>query len=80
MGLAGTSGWRKDMETSNVWTIINTELQKHQIKRNGKFPFLFLCQFWCKFSMKSLVKKQEKRYNEDELGVNNKRKERSDFL
>jgi putative chitinase family protein len=27
-GLAGTSGWRKDMETSNVWTIINTELQK----------------------------------------------------
>jgi hypothetical protein len=30
--------------------------------------------------MKSLVKKQEKRYNEDELGVNNKRKERSDFL
>ena len=29
--------------------------------------------------MKSLVKKQEKRYNEDELGVNNKRKERSDF-
>ena len=66
-GLAGTSGWRKDMETSNVWTIINTELQK-------------ACQFWCKFSMKSLVKKQEKRYNEDELGVNNKRKERSDFL
>jgi len=30
--------------------------------------------------MKSLVKKQEKRYNEDELGVNNKSKERSDFL
>ena len=27
-GLGGTSGWRKDMETSNVWTIINTELQK----------------------------------------------------
>ena len=27
-GLAGTSGWRKDMETSNVWSIINNELTK----------------------------------------------------
>lgn len=27
-GLAGTSGWRKDMETSNVWSIINNELSK----------------------------------------------------
>ena len=26
--LAGTSGWRKDMETSNVWSIINNELTK----------------------------------------------------
>ena len=26
--LAGTSGWRKDMETSNVWSIINNELSK----------------------------------------------------
>ena len=27
-GLAGTSGWRKDMETSNVWSVINNELSK----------------------------------------------------
>ncbi len=26
--LGGTSGWRKDMETSNVWTIIKEELNK----------------------------------------------------
>ena len=26
--LAGTSGWRKDMETSNVWSIIKEELSK----------------------------------------------------
>ena len=26
--LAGTSGWRKDFETSNVWSIIKTELSK----------------------------------------------------
>lgn len=26
--LAGTSGWRKDFETSNVWNIIKTELSK----------------------------------------------------
>lgn len=26
--LAGTSGWRKDFETSNVWRIIKTELSK----------------------------------------------------
>ena len=26
--LAGTSAWRKDMETANVWNVINTELQK----------------------------------------------------
>lgn len=26
--LAGTSGWRKDFETSNVWSIIKTELNK----------------------------------------------------
>ena len=27
-GLAGTSCWRKDMETSNIWSVINTELTK----------------------------------------------------
>lgn len=27
--LAGTSGWRKDFETSNVWSIIKTELSKN---------------------------------------------------
>lgn len=26
--LGGTSGWRKDMETSNIWTIIKEELSK----------------------------------------------------
>ena len=26
--LGGTSGWRKDMETSNIWTIIKEELGK----------------------------------------------------
>lgn len=28
--LAGTSGWRKDMETSNIWTIIKEELFKKE--------------------------------------------------
>ena len=27
-GLAGTSCWRKDMETSNIWSVINEELTK----------------------------------------------------